>query len=65
MDAIVRPFGGEHAPKSCVLTSVPESFNTHKEREINKEMKGWRVKKKHTPSSSSDGDDDDEQSNNE
>ena len=22
MDAIVRPFGGEHTPRSCLLTSV-------------------------------------------
>ena len=35
--------------------------HTKRERGINKEMKGWRVKEKHTRSSSSDGDDDEEQ----
>ena len=52
MDAIVKPFGGKHTPKSCMFTSVAWVLpHKHKERGINKEMKGWRVKEKHTPSS--------------
>ena len=67
MDAIAKPFGGKRTPKSCILTTVARVLqHTHKKKGINKEMKGWWVRKKHTPSSSSDKNDDDmEQCSNE
>ena len=31
MDAVVRPFGGQHTPRSCMLTSVARVLHrTHK-----------------------------------
>ena len=64
MDAVVRPFGENHT--EVVHADIGgKGPTTHKERGSMKEMKGWRVKEKHTPSSSSDGDDDQEQSSNE
>ena len=70
VDAIVKPFGGKHTEVVYVnLGGQSPTTHTKRERErkrgINKEMKGWRVKEKHTRSSSSDGDDDEEQSSNE
>ena len=61
MDAIVRPFGGEHTPWSCMLTSVARVLHrTHKKWELNKEMEGW-MKRGNTAPSSSDGDDDEDE----
>ena len=49
MNAIVRPFSGNRTPKSCMLTSVARVLpRTHKGREINKYIKGWRVKELYT-----------------
>ena len=62
MEAVVRPFGGERTPRSCMLASVARVLHrTHKEWGVNKEMKGWRARENFTPSSF-DGDDDEEES---
>ena len=65
MDAIVRPFGGEHTPRSCMLTSVAWVLHrTHKKWRVNKELEGWMVRRDLAPSSS-DGDDDEDESSDE
>ena len=65
MDAIVRPFSGDRTPKSRMLNSVARVLHrTHKKWEVDKEMKGWRVREIFTPSSSN-GDDEEEESSNE
>ena len=38
-DAISRPCGGEHTPKSCMLASVATVL--HRTWGVNKEMEGW------------------------
>ena len=61
MEAVVRPFGGERTPRSCMLASVARvPHRTHKKWGVNKEMKGWRVRENFTPSSF-DGDDDEKE----
>ena len=61
MDAIVRPFGREHTPKSCMWTSVARvPHRTHQQRGINNEMEGWMVRESLAPSSSEGDDDEDE-----
>ena len=53
--AILRPFGGEHTPRSCMLTSVAEVLHrTHRKCGVHKEMEGWMT------TSSSDDDEDNE-----
>ena len=45
MDAIVRPFGGEHTPRSCMLTPVTRILHrTQKKWGVNKEMEGWMIR---------------------
>ena len=45
MDAVVKPLGGKHTPKSCMLTLVARVLrHTYNKRGINKEMKEWRVR---------------------
>ena len=62
----MKPFLGKHTEVVHVdFGGQCPTTHTLKERGINQEMKGWRVKEKHTPSSSSDGDDDEEESSNE
>ena len=40
--AILRPFGGEHTPRSCMLASVAKVLHrTHRKWRVNKEMEGW------------------------
>ena len=45
MDAIYRPFGGEHTPRSCMLASVALVLHrTHRKWGVNKEMEGWMTR---------------------
>ena len=61
-DAIVRPFGGELTPGSCMLTSVGRILHrTHKKWRVNKEMEGSMIRENISPSAS-DEDDEDESS---
>ena len=40
--AISRPFGGEHTPRSCMLTSVAGVLlKTRRKWRVHKEMEGW------------------------
>ena len=43
-DASSRPFGGEHTPRSCMLTSVARvSHKTRRKWWVNKETEGWMM----------------------
>ena len=60
VDAIVRSFGGEHTPRSCMLTSVARVLHsTHRKCGVTKEMGG------NLAPSSSDGDDDEDEDSDE
>ena len=49
LNAAVRPFGGEHTPRSGMLTSVARVLHsTHRKWRINQEMEGWRVRENFT-----------------
>ena len=63
-EAILRPFGGEPTPRSCMLTSVDKVLHrTHRKWGVNNEMEGWMTKESLEPSSS--GDDEDDESGDE
>ena len=58
VDAVVRPFGGEHTPRSYTLTSVARILHrTHKTWRVNKEMEGWMARGNLAPSSREDDED--------
>ena len=58
-EAILRPFGGEHTPRSCMLTSVAKILHrTFRKWRVNKEMEGWMMRESLEPSSSGDDDED-------
>ena len=42
--AVSRPFGGEHTPRSCMLTTVAVFlYKTSRKWEVNKELGGWEM----------------------
>ena len=44
-DAISRPFGGEHTPRSCMLASVAKvPHKTHRKWGVNRKMEGWMMR---------------------
>ena len=65
MDAVVRPFGGEHTPRPCMLTPVTRVLHRiHKKWGVNKEKEGWMARGSFQ-FSSSDGDEEDDESGDE